>query len=326
MDIQDFIEELNNGDYNLINSYFGDVETFFKVLEKKGLISEMSPLDNPYQSYLIRYFLNNKKDLFVHWIQEILGDVKYENGVFYLVVSNRGDLADLFCSNGRNEVSRETIESILSGDYNHDYFYDYLTDNVYKDVIEELTKENIILMKNYILKTLDGVEIPSTTEELKTIANEQGHPSHVIVNQENIDRIFDDEETMNELLDNQLEDLKSNLYSTYGSAYNSAYEDELYEEIFNKLDEYFIGHGEFIYVPHKYKQNTQVEQFKIPINGFESIINDLTTPSTYNNLEYYGSLLGAIEDNFDCLRFWVPDYPDSRKVDKMINEYIKDYI
>jgi peroxiredoxin len=44
---------------------------------------------------------------------------------------------------------------------------------------------------------------------------------------------------MNELMDNELDELKGELYSIYGSAYNTAYEDELYESVWNELETYF---------------------------------------------------------------------------------------
>ncbi len=62
---------------------------------------------------------------------------------------------------------------------------------------------------------------------------------YVEVNMENVKRIIDDEETMKELLNNQLGDLKSELYSIHNNAYNGAYTDEIYNSVWNELSEYF---------------------------------------------------------------------------------------
>jgi hypothetical protein len=43
-------------------------------------------------------------------------------------------------------------------------------------------------------------------------------------------------------------------------------------------------------------------------------------------LEYWGSYLSMLKDSVSCLSFRVPDYPDSREVDKNINEYFGDYL
>jgi hypothetical protein len=147
---------------------------------------------------------------------------------------------------------------------------------------------------------------------------------------ENVKRIIDDEETMKELLDNQLSDLKSELYSIHGSAYNSAYESEVWDEIWSELETYFEGDGEWITKPHPYKQNTQIQYFKIPIRNFETDVNDyLYNNKGYGNsgtLEYHGSYLEIMREDRDCLSAQAPDYPDSRRVDKNINEFFKEYI
>ena len=42
MDMNDIIEMFNNGDLD-VNQYFNDYETFFSILKKKGLMSEIGP-------------------------------------------------------------------------------------------------------------------------------------------------------------------------------------------------------------------------------------------------------------------------------------------
>jgi len=177
---------------------------------------------------------------------------------------------------------------------------------------------------------LKGQQISAETDELQLIATEQGHPEYVEINLENVKRIIDDEETMKELLNNQLSDLKSELYSIHSSAYNSAYESEVWDEIWSELETYFEGNGEWITKPHPYKKNTEIQYFKIPIRNFETDVNDyLYNNKGYGNsgtLEYHGSYLEIMREDRDCLSAQPPDYPDSRRVDKNINEYFKEYI
>ena len=175
----------------------------------------------------------------------------------------------------------------------------------------------------------NGAYIDFCNTYYQEIAEEQGHPEYVTIDQSNIDQVVDDEETMKELMDNsELEDLKSELYSIYGSAYNSAYEDELYEDVWGVLSTYF-GEGEWVTRPHIYKKDTEVQKFRTPIHNFESNIFDFLQENkgiSYGTLEYWGSYLGMLKNEIDCLSVYAPDYPDSRKVDKNINMSFNDYI
>jgi hypothetical protein len=332
MNIDDIIEMFNNNDFD-VETYFNDYETFFNMLKKRGRMGDIDPKNaadgGDWQNEYLLWLYDNDKENYYKWIQSLLDDVVIENGKAYLELSDRGDLARLFCKNDRNGLSRDTIEEILNGESSWEPYYD-TTDNVYRDVIEELTPENDKALQEYIVNDLKGEQISPETSELELIASEQGHPEYVEVNMENVKRIIDDEETMKELLNNQLGDLKSELYSIHSSSYNSAYEDEIYNSIWNELKEYVIGPGEWITKPHPYKKNTEIQYNKIPLTNFETDINDyLYNNKGYGNsgtLEYHGSFISIMAEDRDCLSVHAPDYPDSRKVDKNINMYFKDYI
>jgi len=323
MDIQDLIDQFNDGETDFVKNYFNDAETFFKVLYKRGLLDEVDTED--YQNELLLIYYEYEKDKFWEKVLNYLSDVEIINNIPYLVIDSQGELAELFCSRNRNDLPRDTIEELLSGEYDNYGWNDYdLTDNVYRDVIEELTKENLVRLKEYIVKTLQGKQIKPHTELLSEYAEEQGHPEYVIIDQSNIDQVVDSSETMKELLNDELYELKSELYTIYGSAYNNAYEDELYEDIWHELSTYF-GKGEWVSRPHTYKKNTEVQKFRTPIHNFEINIIDYLK-SRYNALEYWGSYLGMLKDGIECLSVYPPDYPDSGKVDKNINMYFNDYI
>jgi hypothetical protein len=264
-------------------------------------------------------------------VLKFLGDVEMVDGKPYIVLNTMGDFAEIFCDGRRNDLSKDTVEVLLNGEYDsHSYGWDShdLTDDVYRDVIEELTKENLLHLKEYIIKTLEGQQVNPHTELLEDYAQQQGHPEYVIVDQSNIDQIVDNKETMTELMDNELSDLRGELYSIYGSAYNNAYEDELYEDVWNELSTYFEK-GDWVSRPHIYKKDTEVQKYRAPIHNFESNILDfLNQNKGYSNgtLEYWGSYLGILKDGWDCLSVYPSDYPDSRKVDKNINMYFSDYI
>ena len=329
----DMVEKFNNNDLD-VQKYFNDYDTFFNILKKRGLMGEIDPKNADggeyWQNEYFLWLYENDRENYYKWIPGMLDDIIFENGVFYLEIIDRGELAKLFCDGHRYDLSRDTIENILSGD--GDVFEPYwdTTQDVYRDVIEELTPENDRRLGEYIVNVFKGQQVPAETDELQLIASEQGHPEYVEVNMENVKRIIDDEESMKELLDDQLSDLKSELYSIHSSAYNSAYEEQVWSEIWSELETYFEGNGEWISKAHPYKKNTEIQYFKIPIKDFEGYVNDyLFNSKGYGNsgtLEYHGSFLEIMKEDRDCLSAQAPDYPDSRRVDKNINEYFKEYI
>jgi hypothetical protein len=333
MDIHELIEMFNEGDTDFIK-YINDIETFLKIVNKRGLLNELDPegkFADEYQNELLLFYYENNTEKFWEYVLKYLGDVELVNGEAYLVVDNQSNLAELFCDGNRNDLSKDTVEALLGGEYDSfSYGWDShdLTDNVYRDVIEELTKENLLYLKEYIIKSLEGQQVNPHTELLEDYAQQQGHPEYVIIDQSNIDQVVDNSETMDELLDNELSDLKGELYSIYGSAYNNAYEEELYEDVWSELLTYF-GKGEWVTRPHIYKKDTEIQKFRTPIHNFESYIFDYLKENkgySYGTLEYWGSYLGILKDGMDCLSVYPPDYPDSRKVDKNINMYFNDYI
>ena len=332
MDIDDIIERFNNNNFE-VERYFNDYETFFNMLKKRGRMGDIDPnnADNggDWQNEYLLWLYDNDKKNYYKWIQTLLNDVVIENGKAYLELSDRGDLARLFCKNDRNGLDRDTIESVLNGDNDWEPYWD-TTDNVYRDVIEELTPENDKRLCEYIVDTLKGQQISAETEELELIATEQGHPEYVEVNSENVKRIVDDEESMKELLNGPLDHLKSELYSIHSSSYNSAYENDVYRSIWYELQDYVVGPGEWITKPHPYKKNTEIQYNKLPLTNFETDINDyLHNNKGYGNsgtLEYHGSFISIMAEDRDCLSVRTPDYPDSRTVDKNINMYFKEYI
>ena len=328
MDINDLIEKFNDGDTDFIQ-YFNDIDTFLKFVNKRGLINELDPegrLAEHYQNELLLFYYENDKQKFWEYVFKYLDDVELVDGVPYIILDTMGDLAQLFCNGNRYDLSQSTVNDILDGEFDRDFF-DNSTDDVYRDVIQELTKENLVRLKEYIIQTLNGQQLPTSTDVLNSIA-ERDNAEYVTVNDSNIDEIVDDEETMNELMEDQLGDLKSELYITHSSAYNTAYDDEIFEDIMGELSKYF-GDGEWVSRPHTYRENTEVQRYKAPIHNFESnIVDYLRDNKRYSNgtLEYWGEYLGVIKDQNDCLSVIPPDYPDSRKVDKYINSYFNDYV
>jgi hypothetical protein len=331
MDFQVLIDDLHNGG-DLAKSFFGDFQTFFAVLDKKGYLDQLDIEDPEIQNELLLWLHGRDRKRFYEFVVDKLSDVVMdENGNIYLDLGDRSELSNFFCESSRNGLSKGYIEDILSGE-NDLYLYEYTTDSVYRDVIEGLNPKNMKHLREYVIENLKGQKIETETIELEDIAREQGHPEYVTVdNPITAQTIIDDKDSMNYLLDTYLEDLKSELESIHTNAYNQAYESEIYKIVFNELQEYINGNGEYYSQPHRFKKDTITQRFRVPVaSNFDEIILDYLISNKNRGsrglLEYWGDYMPIVQDEQDCLTVNSPDYPDFREVENNINEIFTGYI
>ena len=331
MEFQDIIDQFNDGEFDA-EVHFGDYNTFFTFLNKRGLLSQID-IENPeVQNLLLIWLHGSDRKRFHEFVVDKLSDVDMdENGVIYLDLGDRSELSNFFCERSRNGLSKGYIEDILSGE-NDLYLYEYTTDSVYRDVIEGLNPKNMKHLREYVIENLKGQKIETETIELEDIAREQGHPEYVTVdNPITAQTIIDDKDSMNYLLDTYLEDLKSELESIHTNAYNQAYESEIYKIVFNELQEYINGNGEYYSQPHRFKKDTITQRFRVPVaSNFDEIILDYLISNKNRGsrglLEYWGDYIPIVQDEQDCLTVNSPDYPDFREVENNINEIFTGYI
>jgi hypothetical protein len=331
MEFQDIIDQFNDGEFDA-EVHFGDYNTFFTFLNKRGLLSQID-IENPeVQNLLLIWLHGSDRKRFHEFVVDKLSDVDMdENGVIYLDLGDRSELSNFFCESSRNGLSKGYIEDILSGE-NDLYLYEYTTDSVYRDVIEGLNPKNMKHLREYVIENLKGQKIETETIELEDIAREQGHPEYVTVdNPITAQTIIDDKDSMNYLLDTYLEDLKSELESIHTNAYNQAYESEIYKIVFNELQEYINGNGEYYSQPHRFKKDTITQRFRVPVaSNFDEIILDYLISNKNRGsrglLEYWGDYMPIVQDEQDCLTVNSPDYPDFREVENNINEIFTGYI
>ena len=325
MDIDEVIELFNDTELD-VNKYFNDSETFFKIMEKRGRIDDLDLENNYMENDYLAYLSETNGEKFVEEVQKQISDVRFDGEVPVLQLNDASDLAKLFCTN-RNDISQDTIREILLGEADWDRYWD-TTDDVYRDVIEELNEENLKYLYSYIIKNLEGIQIEPETELLEDIANVQ-NSEFVTINEKNVESIVKDSETMGYLLDRDLSELDSELNSIHSNAYNSAYETAVFREVWGKLDDMFdVEKRKYVYKPHPYKKETQIEVLEMPIRDFYEPIRDYlyNNKGTNQTLEYFGNFIGILEENGECLSVWAPDYPDSSEIDKNINEIFGDYI
>lgn len=320
------IKDFNEGDYDLLETAFnGDANAFFNYANKKGKFEEIIADDYNHNDYENDYSLwvsNNKPEIFRKIIEDKLSDVTYIDGKWYFITSDRGDLSKLYCDD--RDIGRNTIESILSGEYDSSDYWDSI--DVYDYVIDDLNNQNKQTLIERLLDELKDEEITPSTDLLKEIASSQGHDEYVSLDTETLSRIINDKESIKEILP---DDLDSELVSLYWSAYNAAYEDELYESIWGELDSIFEGNGEWTQTPSPYDKNKFTQKFQIPFIDLESIVKDyLEDNLRYKDrtLEYWGNIINIIDDTHECLRVRVPEYAGWTKTKQNINSLYNDYI
>jgi hypothetical protein len=339
---KEYIEELNSGDTDFLENFGGDVGLFVDLIIQKGLLKHLrvnQSMDAEVENKIVLAFYEHHMPSYLEFLQENLSDVELENRMFYFVGDSE-DLSILF-DEGRNTLQKKTIEKILSGEGLDFEFFDYTTTDVYSEVVEELNTVNLNSLYEAVLHFSKDVEIEPSTELLELIAEEQGHPNFVIIDKNNVERIVEDKETFDSILNDELSELKGNLRSLHHSAYNSAYEDEVYESVWKELDKFFVtDQRKWVSVPMytgpagSQKIARTIERIKLPIKDLPEIINDFlrwNIESTYpESVMYYGNyasiLKFVVDESSDYLKVYPPDYPDSYKVDRNINEMFNDYI
>jgi hypothetical protein len=328
MDIDEIIEYFNDGNLE-IEKYFNDSETFFKIMDKRNRIQDLDLEGNYMENDYLYYLSNNNSKKFIEEVQKSFSNIKFEEGkVPVLYLQDITDLGNLFCD-GRNNISQNTIKSVLDGDYERDSFYN-TTDNAYYDVIEDLTPENKELVKKYILNNSDELSIEVDDDSPDLFRNYADDDGVFHLTPDNISDVVEDEESMIYLFDeNYLDDLQSELESLHSNAYNSAYESEIYKSIWSELEGLFdVEKRKWGTIPNPRKKDSQIEVLELPILNFYETIRDYiyNNMGTSQGIDYYGDFIDILSDYESCLPLYPPDYPDSSEIRRNINELLGDYI
>ncbi len=316
------VQDYNNEDVDdILEILGGDTQALFKMLDKKGKLNDLY-YETPLQNELFLYIARNYPDRFKDIAVSTLADVEINSdGELVYIGSDFGDLASFFCE-GRYSLSQDSIERILDDEGDYFEFFDDTTDDLYRDVIEDLTEENLQLL----IKRLNNESplIEPTTELLTILASGQNNEGLVKINEENLDEILEDENSTLSVL-KQNPDIKSDLYTIHSDAYNNAYLSQVKKNVLSGLEELFdglpkskpgMGNKKF-YVEIKLKENIFLETLE---NFLEQ--NRQWSDETLDRYGYFKSIFGEVSD---CLSTFAPDYADWTKTKENINLIFTDY-
>ena len=339
--LQEYIDEFNSGEFEDLLGFFGSMEQILKFFHKQNLLQYIDPFDDnlsDYQLEILNYLLNvlNDRETLKYCIAQ-LDDIESKDDGYYLRITDKEDLAELFDNSGRNLTARDYVKAIF-GEDNWDH-YSNTTDDIYRDVIEELNPENIERLKQHMLDVLTNWKI-EVDDESPDLFNNYSEEGIFYLTPENVGDVIGDEESFMYLLDNDyLPDVTGDLYSIHSNAYNNAYESEIYNDAMSELETFFdVKSGKWDSRPTSNNPDKLIETYIIKfnpgevVNSIKKFVADTSNWGYYaNNLDYVNSWLNMMNtfmDNGDepWLDFRMPDYPDSGLVDKYINEIFPDYI
>jgi RNA binding exosome subunit len=339
-----YVDQFNDGDFDSLLPFFDNMENILKFFHKKDLLQYVDPFDSnleDYQNELLNYLINvlGDKETLEQCVAQ-LSDVIPKDGVYYLRVGDREDLAQLFYDGGRDTTARDVADAVLKDDNDMFERWGSTTDDIYRDVVEELNPENIELLKTYILDRLTNWKIEVDDETPDLFQNYVEDDGFFYLTPENVGDVIGDEESFMYLIDNDyLDDLSSELYSIHSNAYNSAYETEVYNDVMSELETFFdVKTAKWESVALYGNPEKLIEVYYIKFNPNEVISSIKKYVGDSNNWGYYDyninsvgswlNMMNTFMDNGDetWLDFRIPDYPDSSLVDRYINEMFGDYI
>jgi len=338
-----YVNDFNTGEIEHLIDMFESVENILKFFHRKDLLQFIDPFDTDVEDYqleILNYLLNvaDNKETLEYCVAQ-LSDVIPKDGVYYIKVGDREDLADLFYGGGRDTSARDVTKAVLGEDNDMFERWGNTTDDIYRDVVEELNPENIERLKKHMLDILTNwnIEVDDETPDLFNNYSEDGI---FYLTPENVGDVIGDEESFMYLLNNDyLDDLESDLSNVHSNAYNSAYETEIYNDITSELETFFdMKSAKWEAVPSFKGSEKLTEYYFIKFNPNEVVNSIRKYVGERNNWGYYANNLNYVStwlnmmntfmENGDesYLDFRIPDYADSRLVDKYINEFLPDYI
>jgi hypothetical protein len=371
--IFELVNVFNDGNFESeIKPYFNDIMTFFKFINKYGLLYELDINNIPYNdisnevfdyledngilsnfdydsipeafknNYLIHGLEHNYEDTIKYITSELLTDVQIRPDGFYLYLGNdRDELASFFCGSSRRDVSAEDVaKQVFSEDgLGNDWYFD--VDTKPSDVIDDLDEQNTIHLKDVIFKEIGNVELSLEdydSDFFESLSQEQGTEGYFKIGPEDLNELIKDSDAINELCKKDLSELGQELQNIYWNAYNSAYENEVYELVYDGLDEYFEGKIDEVPKEIAKSDGKKVTKYLnyIKIRDFVgniSLFLENNKGQSYSDsfLEYFGSYSSLMkqliyDQDYECIDFRTPDYPDWSTTQKYINEMFNDYI
>lgn len=337
------IENIKSNGWEEYSAFFNnDLSLFLNIVKRNDLLDLIDPMDTNFEDYeneiLWAKLEDNPKETCRYIASEVINnDIEIVDGKYFLVISSVTDLANLFKSGSRHNLSSYDVANIILGGDDWEHYSDTVYD-LYDNVISELNSNNLYKLKETVSKEILGQRIEVATRLLKNFCedSESCDDDTIEVTAEMIDDMLDDGKTVNFIFNEYLKELKWELYNLHDNAYNSAYHSEMYDSVWNELSTYFVGQEINKSRPNRYDETKQTRYQIIEIRDLDRDISHFLSEnktSKYNEdkLSYLGGYLEMLKSGqhygiFEDLDFRIPDYPNHRLVRQNINEYFDNYL
>ncbi len=329
-----YVESFNEGNWENFSQVFGDdLNRFLTLLKRKELLHLLDIdnihyhdeyLVNPILSYMLK---SNPNETLKFIVDKFLNDVEIREDGYYLRLRDLTELSEFFSkySRSRDIDPRSAVESVLGEDY-WDPFSNTIQD-VYEEIINVLNDKNIQLLANYIIEQIGGNELSLdeySSDLFEEISEKQGTEGTFVIDPTNIINIIKDEESLNELLSNDLSDLNSRLHWLGDDAYNISYNDMVYKNVWDSLSDIFEGDINWVEKSMQNRNsNIQVPYIKIK-DFYDDVLTFLVDFTQYSDslfdfggyTEFKTHWMYQTDSYLDLS---IDDYPDYRDVENNIN-------
>lgn len=259
-----------------------------------------------------------------HFISTSFKDIKKVGDRILFEVDGWSDFVECF-------DNKSLAENILSEDWFELFSFDNSSIDLKRDVFDDLDKKSIDRLMDKV-KEFKGQEL----ENMGDYDNFSEDGEDPILTDELINKISSDINMLHDLIKNCefFYDLENDLYNSYRNAYNNAAEDELFGRLSDEIKLYFGDAGKWD--SYKITKNNEEKTKHVLVfditDKFYSIIDDMLIElerDPYGESSYFLRVLEIYLDE-TYQKFDTPPthhyYPDSRTVQKYLNEYIIDNI
>ena len=349
------IDDFNNNELDLefLDNFMGGLDNFMSLLKKKGWLDLLDPFSEgaqDIQNSLLYSFYKNDPNFIYEIIEHYLSDIT-KVGEEYYYDADYSELASMF-QRGNRDIGEKTIEDILSGEYDIYQHGGYDSDDEYRDVYDNLDHYAKSVVDEFIVNELKVMEVlkfsayKRAPETLQEIAEEQGSEDEIKLTDEVITRLMTDEESLEYLINKELDEVRSNLNMIFSSCYGDGLADSWYKSLWYELEGVVVDNKEGeVYTYKKYgwsKNNTREtitaygKRFKVTKCVYDVVKGWLERNKgrdgySDNTIEYFGNYTNLLKDcmdygPMDWLRVpHLAEWPDNREFEKCMNNSVESY-
>ena len=333
--VEKVLDKIHSEGIGEVLPYFNDdFRTLLKYLDWGNALEYLQLDDYEYNNDYYKYLLENGyEEKVLNTIISSMGSVSHDGTDYFYEVRDIEDLSKFFRDSGRDISSAQDIaKSVLSEDSWEPFYFEGSDVDLMRNVYDELNEQNKQQLRSIIVEkygeVLIGIPSEDVTDVIERIGTEDENGDYEFyITNKNIMDLFSDDDTMNYIFKNYLDDIESELFSMYSNSYNIAYGDEYYNKVWNELNGTFLDVDA---VPIEFKYgNSYRTKLKIT-NTLPRLIKRYLNEDYCSDIDSLGDYWYLVKEGigcsaFDALWFRISDYPDSDRVEKLMNENFGDY-